>query len=173
MAPRLPAVEFEEPGTPNVQIVLAPQAIEPPPQPTPAERLAEADRLAARGEHTTAVEIVRGLADQGNARAQTKLANMYAAGRGIARDDAAAASWYRKAADQGDSEAQLHLGHLYTEGRGVPRSPNQAYIWYSLAARAGIAAAEAPRKKTLAHLQPAEIAQANRVIEISQARRAR
>ena len=173
MAPRLPAVEFEEPGTPNVQIVLAPKAIESPSQPTHAERLAEAERLAARGEHATAVEIVRGLADQGNARAQTKLAGLYAAGRGVARDDAAAAGWYRKAADQGDSEAQLSLGHIYAEGRGVSRSANQAYIWYSLAARAGIAAAEAPRKKILAQLQPAEIAQANRVIEIAQARRAR
>ena len=157
----------------DVPIVLAPKAIESPPQPTPAEKLAEADRLAARGEHAKALQILRSLADQGNARAQTRLANMYAAGRGIARDDAAAASWYRKAADQGDSEAQFDLGHLYAEGRGVPRSANQAYIWYSLAARAGIAAAEAPRKKVLAQLQPAEIAQANRVIEIAQASRAR
>jgi serine/threonine protein kinase len=171
--PQFSAVESDVPETTAEPIALAPKIVETRPPPTPAERLAEADRLAARGDHARTVEIVRGLAEQGNARAQTKLANIYAAGRGLARDDAAAASWYRKAADQGDSEAQLKLGHFYAEGRGVPQSANQAYIWYSLAARAGTAAAEGPRKKDLAQLQPAEIAQADRVIDIAHARRAR
>jgi len=171
-APVFPVVEPDVSDTTG-PIALAPTVVPAPPKPTPAERLAEADRLAVRGDHATAVKIVRGLADQGNARAQIKLGSMYAAGRGVARDDAAAASWYRKAADQGDSEAQLNLGHLHAEGRGVPRSTNQAYIWYSLAARAGTAAAEAPRKKIMSQLQPAEIAQANRLIDIAHARRAR
>jgi TPR repeat protein len=146
-------------AVPAAPIAPAPKATEVRVQPTPAERLAEAERLEAGGDHALALQIVRSLADQGHARAQTRLANMYSAGRGVARDDAIAASWYRKAAGQGDNEAQLRLGHLYSEGRGVTRNNYQAYIWYSLAARAGSAAAEEARKKVLPQMQPAEIAQ--------------
>jgi len=34
---------------------------------------------------------------------------MYANGRGVRQDDAAAASWFRKAADQGLAEAQKKM----------------------------------------------------------------
>ena len=44
----------------------------------------------------------RKAADQGLADAQDNLGDMYADGRGVAKDDAQAVAWYRKAADQGN-----------------------------------------------------------------------
>src|SRR5579864_3158023 len=44
-----------------------------------------------------AVGSIRKAAEQGNARAQAELGNIYKDGKGAARDDAVAAAWYRKA----------------------------------------------------------------------------
>ncbi|MBV9968837.1 MAG: SEL1-like repeat protein [Xanthobacteraceae bacterium] len=49
---------------------------------------------------------------QGHAAAQYHLAHMYADGRGIARNDAEAAAWFRRAAEQGDADAQHELDKL-------------------------------------------------------------
>ena len=46
---------------------------------------------------------------------------MYAAGRGVARDDTEAVAWYRKAAEQGNALAQQNLDRMCADGRGVPR----------------------------------------------------
>jgi WD40 repeat protein len=45
----------------------------------------------------------RKAAEQGNADAQYSLGFMYENGRGVPRDDTAAASWYQKAAEQGNA----------------------------------------------------------------------
>src|SRR5262249_12404059 len=52
---------------------------------------------------------------------QIALAAAYAEGRGVARDDAEAARWYRRAADANHAAAVLTLGWIYIDGRGVPR----------------------------------------------------
>ena len=65
-------------------------------------------------------ERLRRAADQGNADAQFNLGVMYAEGRGVPRDDAEAARWYRCAADQGEAAAQFNLGLMYAKGEGVP-----------------------------------------------------
>jgi TPR repeat protein len=62
---------------------------------------------------------------------------MYDYGRGVAKDRAQAAVWYRKAADQGDSSAELNLGALYANGEGVPRDYAQAVSWLARAAQKG------------------------------------
>jgi serine/threonine protein kinase len=72
---------------------------------------------------------------------------------------------YQSLANQGDGAARLKLGDMYANGRGVRRNYNQAYIWYSLALRSGMSAAEAPRKKAGAMLQPAEINQADSLVD--------
>ena len=69
------------------------------------------DGIAAysRGDYPTAMELLRPLADQGNASAQSYLGFMYENGRGVPQDDAIAVSWYRKAADQGHAPALIAL----------------------------------------------------------------
>ena len=112
-----------------------------------------------------AVRLFQRAADQGNAKAQTALGDVYAAGRGVARDDAEARSWYQKAATQGDSDAQTRLGDLYASGRGVRQNSFQAYVWYGVAARSGSAPARDKQGRLAAVLQPAEIQQADRLID--------
>src|SRR3954447_2185866 len=80
------------------------------------------DGLSAyrRHDYVTALRLLRPLADQGNAVAQFSLGFMYAHGRGVSKDDALAAEWFRLAADQGNALAQNNLGVMYANGRGVP-----------------------------------------------------
>lgn len=88
-------------------------------------------------------------AGTGNAAAQIKAGDAYAAGPGsertprqLAADYKEAASWYRKAADQGSSAAQIKLADLYRDGRGVSRDMAQAVVWYRKAADQGDAGAQ-------------------------------
>jgi TPR repeat protein len=68
-------------------------------------------------------------------------------------------------AQGGNTRAQLRLAEMYSSGLGVNRNYNQAYIWYSLAARGGSTTAPAERDRVAARLQPAEIRQADTVVE--------
>ena len=73
-------------------------------------------------------------AEQGAARAQFILGNMYRQGEGVAQDDAEAVRWYRLAAEQGLARAQYSLGLMYTIGWGVPQDHAEAMRWLGLAA---------------------------------------
>jgi TPR repeat protein len=59
---------------------------------------------------------------------------MYELGRGVARDDREAMTWYAKSADQGTAEAQFNCGIMYRTGRGVTRDIAEAHKWFKLAA---------------------------------------
>jgi hypothetical protein len=169
-----PQVRKENPpdNPPSVAPSVAAAVEVTPPEAKPAEVKPSAASLLemaggseTRGDYNGASQIYKSLADAGSALAQKKLGDMYATGHGFAPNDTTAAGWYRKAANQGDGAAQLKLGDMHANGRGVPQNYNQAYIWYSLALRSGMTAAEAPRKKAAAMLQPAEINQADRVVD--------
>ncbi len=58
------------------------------------------------------VEDLRARAEQGDAKAQYSLGDMYRDGKGVTKDSAEAVKWYRKSADQGNVEAQVRLGFL-------------------------------------------------------------
>ena len=60
------------------------------------------DGLAAyqRGDYATALREFRPLAEQGDAKVQGLLGNMYFFGRGVPQDDAEAARWYARDADR-------------------------------------------------------------------------
>ena len=60
---------------------------------------------------------------------------MYANGRGVPQDYAAAMSWWRKAAKQGHAEAQNNLGSMYAKGQ-----------WLNLGAAGGDKVAAQRRK---------------------------
>ena len=83
------------------------------------------------------------LAERGDAAAQNSLGYMYATGRGVLKDEAEAAMWYRLAAEQGYFYAQTTLGSMYNFGRGVPQDYPEAARWYRLAAEQGDPIAQA------------------------------
>lgn len=68
---------------------------------------------------------------------EVRLAGDYLLGRGVARDPAQSAYWYRKAADQGDPGAQSELGYLYVQGIGVQKSETEAARWFLRASAGG------------------------------------
>ena len=153
--------------------VAAPEAAKAAPARTPIEQLAEVDRAIEAKRFADALAMLRPLADAGNARAQTRLGDAYVEGRGIPRDDAAASRWYEKAALQGETGAQVKLAAMYVNGNGVLRNNNLAYVWFGTAARLGSAPAKIEQERIAALLQPAERAQADKLIESSAARMAR
>jgi hypothetical protein len=78
-------------------------------------------------------DMVRFLADQGDASAQNDLGGMYANGRGARRNYAEALKWWRRAAEQGYARAQFSLGLMYEKGDGVPQDFVEAHKWYLIA----------------------------------------
>ena len=97
---------------------------------------------AQSGDFETALREWVPLAEQGNARAQYNLGVMYANGKGVPQDDAAAVKWYLLAAEQGVAPAWYNLGLMYDTGRGVPQDDARAVKWYRLAAKRGVARAQ-------------------------------
>lgn len=90
-----------------------------------------------KGDYAAALRVLRPLADQGDADAESNLGLIYETGRGVQQDFREAAKWYRRAADQGNAFAQAQLAALYMLGRGVPRDDVLAYMWFNLAAAQG------------------------------------
>ena len=95
---------------------------------------------------------------------------MYANGRGVSRDFAEAAIWYRKAAERGDAAAQYNLGVAYDAGQGVPRDAVQAYKWYDVAAMRFPASAADNRAQAIksrdqiaAKMTPPQVAEAQKL----------
>ena len=70
----------------------------------------EAIAANARGDYASAMRLLRPLAEQGHADAQSSLGDMYALGWGIPQDYPEAVKWYGKAADQGNASAHTTLG---------------------------------------------------------------
>jgi len=59
---------------------------------------------------------------------------------------------------------------MYSSGLGVKLDYMQAYIWYSLAARGGNTVAPTDRDRMGKRLQPAQVKQADRIVENWRAR---
>ena len=102
------------------------------------------DGLAAadQGDFETALRLWRPLAEQGNAKAQVYVGDIYNIGKGVPQDYTDAAKWFHKAAEQGDVTAQSVLGNLYLLGDGVRQDDAEAVKWYRLAAKQGDAEAQ-------------------------------
>ena len=82
------------------------------------------DAVAAytRRNYTTALQLWRPLAEQGNAAARYNLGVLYDNGDGVPHDNAEALRWYRLAAGQGLADAQFKLGELHENGHNVPKT---------------------------------------------------
>jgi hypothetical protein len=83
---------------------------------------------------------------------------MFLVGRGVPRDEDAAAAWLRRGAEHGFALAQYDLGLLHLQGRGVDRDAAVAALWIGLAAEAGLAEAQEKfgRMHELGHGVPAD-----------------
>jgi TPR repeat protein len=126
--------ETEAPPRAEASVAVKPQIAAPRAE---DEDLAAADAAFRRGDYATVRQLMKPLADAGNAKAQNYLGVLYDNGFGVPRDDAQAVAWYRKAADQGNAAAQSNLGRLYDNGHGVPQDDARALSWYRKAAEQG------------------------------------
>ena len=116
------------------------------------------------GEQPSSAELVRS-AEQGDASAQVSLGAMYADGRGVPQDGAAAVAWYCRAAEQGHASAQVSLGAMYADGgSGVPQNLVEGHTWLNLAASrlTGEQREEAvtARDRVAARMTPADLSEA-------------
>ena len=77
-------------------------------------------------------------AEQGDAKAQYNIGNMYLQGQGVPRNYKEALRWFMKAAEQGFADAQFNTGALLVGGQeGVLRDLRTALKWMRLAAAQG------------------------------------
>ncbi len=83
--------------------------------------------------------------------------------QGVAQDYVQARNWFLKAAEQGHEAARYNLGVLYHNGQGVPQDYSMAYVWYDIAAAQGEADAEKNRDAVAAQLDPASLAEAQKL----------
>jgi TPR repeat protein len=67
---------------------------------------------------------------------------MHEQGRGVPKDVAKAAAWYRRAAEQGDPQAQYDLSIMLLTGEGVTRDDAEAAQRLRVAAKAGVVPAQ-------------------------------
>ena len=87
---------------PDPPLVLSPDK---PAQPTPQEKIDEAEKAIASGEFSKVRDMLTAFALRGNTAAQMKLAETYANGRGVARNYTQAYVWYSHAARCGNAAA--------------------------------------------------------------------
>ncbi len=99
--------------------------------PTP---LQQADLWSAAGEHAKAASLYSMLAAQSDATAQTRLAWLHEAGRGVPQNLAEAARLFELAAAAGEAEAQYALSVMLRTGRGQDKDLTQSLLWLQRAA---------------------------------------
>jgi TPR repeat protein len=106
----------------------------------------------------------RRASERNYADAQTKLAYLYAAGRGVERNQIEAARLFRKAAEQGNVVALDNLGAIYASGIfGRTQDLILGYVLVSHASELGSKLVDLPAIKAL--LSPAQLQEGQRLIE--------
>lgn len=93
---------------------------------TPFQR---AEHLASSGNHREAAQFYTALAKEGHTTAQTRLAWMYEAGRGVERSLDEAARLFTLSAQADDPEAQYALAVMFRTGKGKPQSHADSEYW--------------------------------------------
>jgi len=101
----------------------------------------QAELMGSRGRHDEAAVLYAQLAQQGDRSAQTRLAWMYEAGRGVPRSLDEAARRFQLAAEAGDAEAQYALAVMLRTGKGRERDLEQSTVWLRRAAQQNYPAA--------------------------------
>ena len=94
------------------------------------------------GHDNQAFQLVKPLADDGDAKAQNFVGFLYSIGIGDDPSAKSAAKYYKLAAEQGNQNAQENLARQYFSGQGVEKSEELAIKWYEKAAFQGSKTAE-------------------------------
>lgn len=89
------------------------------------------------GRYDDALELLRPLAEGGDADAQNVLGGLYMQGWGVAQDVAEARRWYEQSAAQDNPLALYNLGGMYANGIGVERDCGRALALVHRPAEAG------------------------------------
>lgn len=76
-------------------------------------------------------------AKKGDLSAQLWVAQSYAEGTEVRRNEKKAFRWYLAAAEQGSAEAQTQAGRCYLDGKGVAKDGQKAIEWLRKAAAQG------------------------------------
>mmetsp|Transcript_38963 Transcript_38963/g.77353 ORF Transcript_38963/g.77353 Transcript_38963/m.77353 type:complete len:264 (-) Transcript_38963:35-826(-) len=84
-----------------------------------------------------AVHYLNLAANQGDARATSRIGMLYLTGTGVEKDDEKAAAWISSAANAGLADAQARMGSLLLGGVGVEKNPEWAGYWFQQAADQG------------------------------------
>lgn len=121
-------------------LVSAGAAAEAAPRPAPPSD--GAPQLISRGARWRNVEELRRFAEQGDTLACLELGERCLHGDGVAKDEAAARTWFGRAADGGSGDALFRMGKLLHDGIGGPRDYAQAIAYYLRAAQTGIPEAQ-------------------------------
>src|SRR5947207_960160 len=98
------------------------------------------DAIAAghRGDYSTAIKLLRPLADQGDVVAQFNIGISYKNGFGVPKDEGEAIKWFRKAGDRGYANDQNSLAVIYETSKQYAK----AAFWYRKAAQQGFTRAQ-------------------------------
>jgi TPR repeat protein len=91
----------------------------------PAKR---AEQAVAEGRYADAVALYRPLADDGDADAQFRLAQLYERGQGVVQSFVGAVRWFQAAAEKGHVAAQARLGEVYLTGLEAPATATASAI---------------------------------------------
>lgn len=76
------------------------------------------------------VSTMRAMGEGGNAAIMAMLGGMFSGSKGVPRNDAEAANWYRKAAEAGHAVSMAEYAMMLAEGRGTTRNEAEALRWY-------------------------------------------
>jgi TPR repeat protein len=76
---------------------------------------------------------------------------------------------FRPMAEQGNPKAQNVMGVMYRKGEGVPRNLRRAFMWFGFAAKRGDAAAKAELHEVSKSMMPAEMSQAEAMMQTCEA----
>ena len=102
---------------------------------SPAGTVDEAQAAFARGEYKAAADLLRPLANSGDAAALAELGDLYAIGQGVQLDIVRAGQYWRMAAEKGIPKAMSSLAALYQSGNGgLPKDETLAVAWTTKAA---------------------------------------
>ena len=107
-----------------------------------ATPLADANAAYQSGDFERAISLAKPLASEGSADAQYLVGLMFWRGRGVNRDDGAAAEWFAKAVTQNHKDALNDLGTMYRDGEGVGKDEQRAFKLFALAAENGSVAGQ-------------------------------
>ncbi len=109
-----------------------------------------------RGLYKTAYNLALERAKQGDAPAQTLVAEILARGLGMPANAAEAAKWYQRAAEQGVPEAQFQYALILIDGRQVKKDEKKAQVLLQAAAEAGNPLAQFNLAQLLLEQDPGE-----------------